>query len=129
MFAREAIVQQIFRQETLLNTVWVALTRRVAEANAPGSSLDEPAFGYSRVQVPFGTDHWGLTGYSEVYNLNPVDFPTPTGPWGLIQGYALVTHSNGGQTIATGPLVNPQRVNFGFNPIIAASGIVFGLSD
>lgn len=130
MWAREAIVRHIFRQETgLITTCYVALTLTVPESNAPGSNLTEPSGGYNRVQVPFGTGNWELTGYGEVTNINDITFPNPTSNWGLIQGYALVSAANGGETIAVGSMVNPQRVDFGKAPVVRAGGIIFGLFD
>lgn len=130
MWAREAIVRHIFRGETtLLTTCYVALTLAVPESNAPGSNLVEPGAGYARVQVPFGTANWELTGYGEVTNAADVVFPNPTANWGLMQGYALVNALTGGETIAVGSLVNPQRVDFSKPPIVRAGGIIFGLFD
>lgn len=130
MWARDAIVREIFRNESLISTVWVALTKTVPESNAEGSNLNEPVLmAYSRIEVPLGTANWGLTGYCEVYNLNELIFPTPTSDWGLIQGWALCTAATGGETIAVGSVVNPQRVLFGKAPTVKVGGIVFGLFD
>lgn len=130
MWARDAIVRQIFRQESIITDCWVALTQTVPESNAVGSNLSEPVgLGYARINVPLGTVNWGLTGYSEVYNLLEVTFPNPTSDWGLIQGWALLNASTGGETIAVGNVVNPQRVLFGKPPTIKVGGIVFGLWD
>lgn len=129
MWAREAIVREVFRKENLITACWVALTNTVPPANAEWQLLTEPAFGYARRQVPLDIANWGLTGYGEVYNLNEITYPTPTSKWGLIQGYALMTAATEGETIAVGSLVNPMRVDFGKAPVVKAGGIVIGLFD
>lgn len=129
-FLRDAMVRQVFRGETLITTVWVALTRRVPEANADGSSLDEPIGGlYSRVQIPLGPTYWGLTGFNEVYNIADVVFPTAANYWGLMMGYALCTAASGGDTLAVGSIANPLRVDIGIIPKVKAGGLIIGLFD
>lgn len=128
MFLRDALLREFFRNEALVSTCWVAMTRRVPESNASGSQLDEPVgLNYGRVELPFGTANWGLTGFNEVYNLNEVLFPAPSGYWGLMMGWAVCTLETGGETLGVGSIQNPLRVSVGSGPKVKAGGLIFGL--
>lgn len=109
----------------------VVLTRAVPAINTPPTSLDRPTGGaYADVVVPYNTANWTLTGFREVYNTNPISWPTITAYWGTLAGWAVVTSGGGtSQTVAVGRLASPQRGNTGITPVAAAGSLLFGIVD
>lgn len=126
-----------FRQQLLGNrflgtaitwtAVGIALTRRVPTTNSSIDQLDEPVgLGYARVSIPIGASDWDQINDNEVANQNVVYFPTATGLWGAIHGWAAI---GGASVIATGTLNDPLKVIAGIRPYLPAGAISFGLYD
>lgn len=131
MYFREAILRRVFRQEPMTSVAYIALCRVVPPANADGSILDEPPsnFAYSRKRYDLIAANWEMAGNSEVASTQDIAYGTPTGNWGLIQGWALTTAATGGEIIASGSLVTPQRLDFGSEVSVQAGAISFNLGD
>ena len=74
------------------------------------------------------SDHWGETGFAELYNLDDLVFNEVTDDWGLIVGFALADTSSG-QCLAVGGLSEPFEAVVSMEPTIEPQGIVMGLYD
>jgi len=112
-------------------TLYVALTRTVAVANATGAQLDEPVgAGYARAAYPIDAEHFELADTAELRSTAEVIFPAAEeGGWGFCQGYALCTDSTSGMTWSVGRLTSPTPVPEGMVIGIPAGAIAIGLED
>ncbi len=128
---REQILRRVFLQQAISPNAYLALTRTVPEANSTGTRLNEPPgnFGYSRKSYALGIGRWEIGSYSDVRNTQEISFGTPTGDWGLIQGWALTTAATGGLLIASGSVVLPERLGFGTPVTVKAGSLRFSLGD
>lgn len=134
-------VSQIFRDKMLAAVftptlytappVYLALTRRVAEANTLGSQLDEPPLSanYSRVRYDLGSSRWRSNGFAEYDNTLDINFPEASGNWGTVVGWAMVDASTGGNVLASGPLGRPNKVVATTVCRVPNGGIQFSLFD
>ena len=108
----------------------LCLTTAVPPSNAAVSQLQEPltSDGYARITVPMDSDHWGETGFAELYNLDELVFNEVLDDWGLIVGFALADTTSG-QCLAVGGLSEPFAAIVSMEPTIEPQGIVMGLYD
>lgn len=99
--------------------------------NASASQLNEPVGnGYNRLIVPLTSANWVVTGYGEISNANALTFSAPTGDWGVLGGWALVTAGGSDVSVAaTGSLSRPQRVLSGNAPTLPAQALTLGFYD
>jgi len=79
-----------------------------------GTGITEPVGnGYARVAVANNTTNWGvptLNGIEiEVLNLTTVNFPTPTGNWGVVTHWFASDAATGGTIRLTGTLTGTSE--------------------
>lgn len=128
---RRRILDHHFRGTALGFTHFgVALTRKVPSANAAASQLDEPVgMSYARLSLALGAANWAMTLAGEAANDDLLYWPTATGTWGVMTGWAMVTVEATPMVAAVGQLVVPWRVISGIRPYLPASGLAVGLYD
>lgn len=108
----------------------LALTRKVPTTNSSVNQLDEPVgLGYARITVPLGSAAWQLINGAEVVNTGTYYFPTATGLWGTIHGWALISTPGAALVKAVGTFNEPYRVVSGIRPFIGPADISFGAYD
>ena len=109
----------------------LALTLDFPPLNADVTQLNEPptGVGYARVAVPYNTANWTPSGFREITQALDINFPTATGYWGNLYGWALMTTEATPNMVALGNLVTPLRVITGIQPMIPAGSISLGLYD
>lgn len=106
----------------------LCLTRKVPTTNSFPAQLDEPpaGVGYARVVLSVGLTDWEVQGNALIINKNSIYFPTATGFWGAINGWALVSvESDGGRCKAVGTLNTPLKVTAGIRPYLVRGDINF----
>lgn len=142
-YGRGMLLSAVFTPELYVppDGLWLAVTRAIPVDNDEADNLDEPVDGsglplngYSRLDLgSLNIDNWAFSGFSEVYNLNPYVWTAATGPWGLIQGYAVLDALDvgTGHVIAVGEQIEPyQIVSSGDKPPpIDVGGLAFGIYD
>lgn len=123
-FTRDVYVQQY-------NSLALCVCTKPPVLNASASQLNEPVGnGYNRLPILLNNASWVITGFGEIANANPLTFSAPTGDWGMIGGWALVTSGGSDVSVAaTGVLARPQRVLSGNAPTLPAQGLILGLFD
>lgn len=136
---RQQRLRETFRRVPLpFSRFEAALTRRVPTSNAGVNQLDEAgAYGYARVDVPLGPDHWHLINGVEMANRKAILFPRASGlGWGTLHGWALIAvvpatavNPEYRMVAAVGTLVQPLRCVGGIQPRLPAGAIVFGEHD
>ena len=99
--------------------IYVGLSR--AEIAEDGSGIDEPGFGYARVEVTNNNTNFpdaatNANDKAETELAIQVDFPAATGSWGTITHFFLADSSVGGNILLKGELVTPKEVNDGDEP-------------
>lgn len=106
--------------------VFIALFTAMADGEA-GSGTEVSGGSYARVQVAAVDAQWtDPTGTGSINNVNDVLFPAPTGNWGDITHFAVMSASTGGtmyyqNTITAGP----KTVNSGDQaPVFPAGTLV-----
>jgi len=106
--------------------IWVALS--TADPGADGSGLSEPVGGaYDRVQT--GAADWGVAVGGIVSNATDVEFPTPTGDWGLCTHWALMDAASGGNMIWRAPLTTPKTIETGADVSFPAGDLQTKIED
>lgn len=128
---RRRILDHVFRGVPLGTPGFdIALTRRVASANAAVSQLDEPTgLGYARPRITLDTTDWLLTLAGEVANAADVFFPVASGTWGTVAGWAWVSVETSPIVCAVGTLVQPYRIISGQRPKIGPQQMSAALYD
>ena len=132
---RNKLLQAYFQKDVFAydERLYVALTGQVGQANADGSSLDEPEVSaYQRAAVPLTSDYWSLTGFGDMFNNSDVAFvgPDPGEDWGQLSGWALLDAPDGGMVQAVGSLVLPTFYTSDMPPIaLPPAGITIRLTD
>lgn len=132
LFMRQLLLQQFFFPTPTppVPNIYVALTNAVPVANSTGAVLDEPVVGdYARVQVPVDAGNWVVDQFANAYNLLELTFPLCGDDWGFIQGYALCTTDEGGETLCVGRLTQPVYVETGMQLALAQGAIYLELTD
>lgn len=126
-FRQELLQQRFLGIAPSWSTLAIALTRRVPTTNSSVAQLDEP-FGnaYARVNLALGDPDWDLINDNEVANSGTLYFPSATGSWGTIHGWAAI---GGTRVVAVGTLNSPLRVVSGVRPYLGPGDIVFGMYD
>jgi len=98
------------RNWTTTANLWVALS--TADPGADGSGLSEPAGGnYSRVETD--SADWNVAAGGIVDNAAEIQFPVPSGSWGLCTHWAIMDAVSGGNMIWRAPLTTPKTINSG----------------
>lgn len=129
---RRDLIAHYFRGTALPYTqLQFALTRRIPPANAAANQLDEPVgLSYARVSTVFPSSVVWLGGPSDEMTLNvALLFPTATGTWGTINGWAMVSNGATPLVLATGQVPRPLRVISGIRPRLPIGAVSFSLLD
>lgn len=142
-FGRHLLLAAVFTPElyTPPEGLWLAVTREVPVDNDDAAALDEPVDdlgaalnGYGRLDLgALNIDNWAFSGFSEVYNWNPYVWTPATGPWGLIQGFAILDSDvlGEGNVVAVGEQVEPYQITIAGDapPPIDVGGLAIGIYD
>lgn len=136
-FRQELLAQRFLGIEPVWDQFEVALTRRVPTTNSSVDQLDEPVgAAYARQQFALSSSNFSLINENEIGNNGLLYFPTATGAWGSIHGWAVISQKVGAWPPGTGPKVmavgtlnEPIRVVSGVRPYLGPGSIVFGLYD
>lgn len=128
---RTRLLRHVFLSEALgFVQLYAALTRQVPSTNASPGQLDEPVgMAYARVPIALGAANWGMALSGEAILNGLLYFPTATGNWGLMSGWALVTDEGSPIVAAVGKLVQPYRVLTGIRPFLPIASLGIGLHD
>jgi hypothetical protein len=128
---RKRVLRHVFEGTPLGFTQFkLAATKRVPSSNASPNQLDEPVgMAYARATLPLGDSYWNLTISGDEANSGLVYWPTATGTWGVLNGWALVTDEATPIVAAVGQMVVPYRVVAGIRPYVPVSGLVVGIYD
>lgn len=127
---RKRLLEHVFRGTPLFGSMKIALTRKAPSANSSVAQLDEPvAMGYARQTIGLDTASWALTISGEVGNVNQIYFPTATGTWGVLTGWALISVEASPIVCAVGTLVTPYRAVATRRVYVPPNGLVVGLYD
>lgn len=110
--------------------VLVALTRRVAPSNASAAQLDEPPTNLAYARQPLGltNGNFALNGQNQVYNAVQVTWPNPTGSWGALNGWAILTSEATPMVLCVGSLASPMRAIVNQRPQAAVGTLIIDLS-
>lgn len=136
-FRRELISQRFLGFVPEWNNFEIALTRKVPTTNSDVSQLDEPVgLAYARVQIAIVSSNFVLVNQQEVYNTGTLFFPTASGFWGTVHGWAIISQKltawspgKGPEVMAVGTLQEPLKVVAGVRPKLGPGAIAFGLYD
>lgn len=103
---RELMLTSILVPERLvrLDVVWLALSTEIVDPMSPSSLVEPSGNGYQRAPYRTGDEWWVPSGYGEYVNSKEIVWEPATGPWGPLQGWALMMGSTGSQTLAGGSL-------------------------
>jgi hypothetical protein len=126
---RMALLDAMFRPDRVAppDEVWLALTRQIPTDASSGAELGEPnTEGYSRAAYPTGKDYWTTSGYSTLVTTRNVFWPVPTGDWGVVRGWAMVSSSTSGTVLGFGDL-EVERIVVGSQLYIPAGGLSIAL--
>jgi len=107
-----------------IDSFYVALLTDLPDKNITDSALlSEPSgSGYGRVSYQSGYANWS-SSVGVFYNANDIVFPTPTGDWGRIVGWALCDSAGIGNVIAVGALTPESSVSAYSNVYIPATSL------
>lgn len=121
-YGRKLLLDSLFITGATLGSVWVALTVVVPGTVDDAARLVEPREGdYARAPYSAG---WTAGQPGEVLSAGVVTFPQPTGRWGTVRGWALVSAATDGNVIAVGAFTVPKTVTSVMTPpTIAAGGL------
>lgn len=128
---RRRILDYIFRDVPLgFDELDVALTLRVPSANAAVSQLNEPVgMSYARARIALASPNWLTTAGGEMANAGLLYFPTATGNWGVINGWAWVSVEASPIVLAVGTIVQPYRTDAGKRLMIGVQQMSVALYD
>ena len=128
---RSRLLRHIFMDEDLgFIQFELALTKKVPSSNASPTQLDEPiGMSYARQPIALGDLNWDMSLSGEATNSGTLYFPTATGNWGVLTGWALITDEDTPIVAAVGSLVQPYRVLTDIRPYLPVGGLVVGLHD
>lgn len=133
-YGRGLLLQAVFQPDLYSGPahLYLAYTRETPVSNADASQLDEPTSGYARADAGVvDSSSWGFTGFTEVYNINRINFAAAGANWGLMQGWALLDSPTlgVGNVVAVGTIVEPFQVETGDAPYIDVAGLGIGIYD
>lgn len=104
-------------------TVYVALiTTAPSDANGTGI-VEVSGSAYARVAVTNNSTNWPNAASRVKSNGTTITFPTSTGSWGTVVGYALYDAATTGNFLAYGALGSSQTVGSGVTPQFAAAAL------
>lgn len=128
-FGRDTMLSSILIPEAheSFDMLWVALSTTPVDAMSPTSLTEPEGEGYARVVYMCGAEFWTRSGYSEFVNSQEIRWETATGPWGTLQGWALMTGSTGPQMVAGGLLsLSTSQVEDGWSVTIPRHALRLG---
>lgn len=108
-----------------IDTFYVALLTDLPDKNlTDASQLSEPlaSYGYVRESYNSGYDNWS-SSVGVFYNTKDIVWPTPTGDWGRIVGWALCDSPDVGNIIAIGVLSPESTISAYSNVYIPANSL------
>lgn len=110
---------------TAPGTVYVGLSR--ADPGETGSGLDEPSGNnYGRVAVTNNSTNWPAGNPKS--NGTAINFPTPSGSWGLVTHFTLHDASTSGNLIGSFALTASKTIDSG-DPVSFAVGALVITED
>lgn len=131
-FAAGQLGAIIFGLGTLPATLYVALC-----TDEPGTGWDgtvvptvEPPSGTGYLRVAYTTaGGWALADGGFVFNLNDIDFPTPTDDWGQVTHFALLDDDVAGNLWFFEQFIEAQDMPAGADVTIPANTMTFELAN
>lgn len=133
-YGRQQLLVCYFAHDTFTapSGLWLAYTVSVPVSNDDGSSLDEPT-GLVRTALAALTGaHWGLSGFSEIYNKDQITPAAATAAIPVLSGWALCDSAaaGSGHCIAVGELIEPFGLDSGVAPPPTdIGGLAIGIYD
>lgn len=143
-YLENKLIDHIFRGTpfTANGTLFVGLTTSLPSDANTGSNVVEPpsANGYARVPVSSNLNNWlstqitigsvssGTSG--NTMNYYTIQFPSPTGNWGVINGFGIFDKDTAGNTYFSGALTTPKTINNGdAAPSFAANTLIIQIDN
>ncbi len=101
-YLQNALLNHVLRNTAFTTpgtNVWVALY--TANPTAAGGGTEVTGGSYARVQVE-GTGDWDAPSGGVTQNTNAIVFPAATGDWGIINSFAVLDNTSGGNFLFWG---------------------------
>lgn len=99
-------------------TPWVALFTTNPTDSTGGTEVSGGS--YARVN---SSGKWATPAAGSVSNNASITFPTASGSWGTVTGFAIMTASSGGTILMWGALGTSKAVGTGDTPSFASSAL------
>lgn len=91
-----------------------------------GAEVPTAGTSYTRVVIPNTTDQWSTPNNGVSFNLNQINFPSASLPWGIIVAGALLDAPTGGNIVYYGGLTMAQNVIQGSQAEFLIGSLVIG---
>ena len=104
-------------------TVYIALF--TTDTGADGSGVEVTGGGYQRMPIKLSEPYDGAD-FTEVSNMNEIDFGIATADWGLIVNAGIFDSKTGGNMLYHGKLHSTQNIETGDSIRFAENQLIIG---
>jgi len=123
----DEIINHIFRTGSFTKPPGIFVALYTAAPSDSGGGTEVSAGGYTRVDAGQGDSSWAAPagGNGQTSNSNAINFPAPTGNWGVVTHFGLFDALTAGNLLYHGALTQPKTINNGDSaPSYAAGTLV-----